>query len=107
MTSTEYRIIENRLYRKLHDRLIYEIDPENKFIYMKKFSVFTKNISYGFIVKNSDDEIIYESRNKIQSLQLKNIPTIKRRYFGDRIFFEFLVGDIDSNFEISYNGMSF
>jgi len=107
MTSTENRTIENRIYRKFHDRLVYEIDPENKFIYMKKFSVLTNNISYGYIVKNSDDEIIYESSNKIQSELLKNIPTIKKRFFGDRIFFEFLVTDIDSNFEISYNGMCF
>jgi hypothetical protein len=107
MTSTQYRIIENRLYRKLHDRLIYEIDPENKFIYLKRFSVMSKNISYAYIIKNSDDEIIYESRNKIQPIILKDIPTIKRRFLGDKIFFEFILKDIDANFEISYIGECF
>jgi hypothetical protein len=107
MTSNQYRSIENRLYKKLNDRLIYEIDPENKFIYLKKFSIFTKNISYGFIITNSDNDILHESRNKIQSIILKDVKTIKRRFLGDRIFFEFLVKDIDNTFEISYIGESF
>ena len=107
MTSTQYRIIENKLYRKLHDRLIFEIDPENKFIYLKRFSIISKNISYAYIIKNSDDEIIYESRNKIQPIILKELPIIKRRFLGDKIFFEFIVRDIDSNFEISYTGACF
>jgi hypothetical protein len=107
MTSTQYRIIENRLFKKLNDRLIYEIDPENKFIYLKNFSISTKNISYGVLIKNSDDEILYESRNKIQPIILRDLKTIKRRFFGDKIFIEFLVKDIDSNFEISYIGHCF
>lgn len=107
MTSTQYRIIENRIYKKLHDRLIYEIDPENKFIYLKKFSILTKNISYGFIIKNSDGEILFEFKNKIQPIIFRDLITIKRRFLGDKIFIEFLVKDIDSNFEISYNGYCF
>lgn len=107
MTSTQYRIIENRLFKKLHDRLIYEIDPENKFIYLKKFSILTKNISYGFIIKNSDGEILFEFKNKIQPIIFRDLITIKRRFLGDKIFIEFLVKDIDSNFEISYNGYCF
>lgn len=107
MTSTQYRIIENRLFKKLNDRLIYEIDPENKFVYLKNFSILTKNISYGFIIKNSDDEILHESKNKIQPIIFRDLNTIKRRFLGDKIFIEFLVKDIDSNFEISYNGLCF
>ncbi len=107
MTSTQYRIIENRLYKKLNDRLIYEIDPENKFIYLKKFSILTKNMSYGFIITNSDNDILHESKNKIQPIIFRDLQTIKKRFLGDRIFFEFLVKDIDSTFEISYIGESF
>ena len=107
MTSTQYRIIENRLFKKLNDRLIYEVDPENKFVYLKHFSISTKNISYGVLIKNSDDEILYESRNKIQPIVLRDLKTIKRRFFGDKIFIEFLVRDIDSIFEISYIGHCF
>ena len=107
MTSTQHRIIENRICKKLHDRLIYEIDPENKFVYLKNFSILTKNISYGIIIKNSDDEILYESRNKIQPIILRDFKTIRRRFLGDKIYIEFLVKDVDSIFEISYIGHCF
>ena len=107
MTSTQYRIIENRLFKKLHDRLIYEIDPENKFIYLKKFSILTKNLNYGIIITNSDNEILYESTNKIQPIIFRDLINIKRRFLDDKILIEFLVKDIDSIFEISYIGECF